>query len=703
MNSIMRKSHPIRLKASLAERQVDRLRLVVLGVALLIAPWAWVGEATNPRLALLLLAIGWVYGLVLVFGVPPRPGLLRSHITTAVDGLLSLGWIAATGGVYSPAYALLFIIAFATAVRYPPRVTWWTTGLLAVGYLGMLALRGQLVPHLYASFIRVAVFLTGMYLGLEISRVTLRQTLERVALEHQRAVQETRARLIALLQSSQDAIIGLDPTGLITHWNPGAEHITGYAEPEAVGRPITFLLEAHPARRLGNFLARAVKGGASEPLEEDFRTREGLVRTLSLTAAPVRDEEGRLVALSVIARDVTVRNQAERELRESQRLLEESQRQAHLGSFEWSAAQDRSLWSAELYRLVGVDPRTSAPGLEAFLEHLHPEDRGRLRAEVLRLLREGGTFDLECRVLRAGGAPRWLRLRGEAEGPPAAPLVLRGTAQDITELRAALEARMRLAEEHAARMAAEEALHVRDDFITVAAHELKTPLTSLKLHLQAALKAVSGDSQEARASRSRLERAVRQATRLDQLVESLLDVSRVARGRLDLVPRPTDLAEHVRASAERFAESAARAGCELHLSADVPVVGEWDPLRIDQLIDNLLSNAIKYGAGRPVEVTVSQVHGVARLRVRDHGISIRPEDRARIFERFERAVSSRHFGGLGLGLWVVREVASAMGGRATVRSTPGEGSTFIVSLPLHPEYTAAEDGSSRPPVSGLPA
>jgi hypothetical protein len=138
MISIMRKSHLIRLKAMLAERQVDRLRLVILCVALPIVPWAWVGEATSPRLALLLLAIGWVYALVL-FGVPPRHGLLRSHVTTAVDGVLSLGWIAATGGVYSPAYALLFVIAFATAVRYPPRVAWWTSGLLAAGYLGMLA------------------------------------------------------------------------------------------------------------------------------------------------------------------------------------------------------------------------------------------------------------------------------------------------------------------------------------------------------------------------------------------------------------------------------------------------------------------------------------------------------------------------------------------------------------------------------------
>jgi signal transduction histidine kinase len=132
------------------------------------------------------------------------------------------------------------------------------------------------------------------------------------------------------------------------------------------------------------------------------------------------------------------------------------------------------------------------------------------------------------------------------------------------------------------------------------------------------------------------------------------------------------------------------------------VRGEWDPLRIDQLIDNLLSNALKYGAGRPVEVAVSEEQGVARLVVRDHGISIRPEDRARIFERFERAVSSRHFGGLGLGLWVVREVVQALGGQVTVQSTAGEGSTFVVSLPLHPEFTAAGGGSPRPPANGLP-
>jgi signal transduction histidine kinase len=125
-----------------------------------------------------------------------------------------------------------------------------------------------------------------------------------------------------------------------------------------------------------------------------------------------------------------------------------------------------------------------------------------------------------------------------------------------------------------------------------------------------------------------------------------------------------------------------RSGCEVRLAADVPVVGQWDRLRLEQVLVNLLSNAAKYGAGHPVTVTVEAVGACGRLSVADGGIGIAPEDHERIFERFERTASAQHFTGLGLGLWITRRIVEALGGTIRVKSAQGQGSTFTLELPV---------------------
>ena len=131
-----------------------------------------------------------------------------------------------------------------------------------------------------------------------------------------------------------------------------------------------------------------------------------------------------------------------------------------------------------------------------------------------------------------------------------------------------------------------------------------------------------------------------------------------------------------------LAADARRAGCEVHVDGDGGVGGHWDRARLDQVVTNLLSNAIKYGAGAPVRITISKNAVTARLVVRDHGIGVAAAERGRIFERFERAVSAKHYGGLGLGLYIVRRIVDAHGGTVTVESTPGAGAQFTVELPL---------------------
>jgi signal transduction histidine kinase len=230
---------------------------------------------------------------------------------------------------------------------------------------------------------------------------------------------------------------------------------------------------------------------------------------------------------------------------------------------------------------------------------------------------------------------------------------------------------------------AKEAVAQRDEFLSVASHELRTPVTSLQLAVQSALSL--GSDAPPGFLRHALETSERQTRRLGRLVDALLDVTRAQAGRLELEREPTDLGAIVKEVVSLLGADARRASCEVQLELAPGVVGNWDKARIDQVVTNLLSNAIKYGAGAPIRVTVSKEHAQARLSVRDQGIGVAAAERGRIFERFERAVSAKHYGGLGLGLYIVRRIVAAHGGSVSVESTPGAGADFTVELPLEPQ------------------
>ncbi|MFP2911134.1 sensor histidine kinase [Pyxidicoccus sp. 3LFB2] len=231
---------------------------------------------------------------------------------------------------------------------------------------------------------------------------------------------------------------------------------------------------------------------------------------------------------------------------------------------------------------------------------------------------------------------------------------------------------------------AEQAVATRDEFLSVASHELKTPLTPLSLRLQTLKRELAAPIPAAQPERvqSHLDVAQRQVKKLVELVDDLLDVSRISAGRLELSPTRVDLATVVREAVARFEPEAARVGCQLTLHVDGPLMGRVDPRRFEQVLDNLLSNALKYGAGKPVHVRLERQDTRARLTVRDEGMGIAPEALERIFNRFERAVSGRHFGGLGLGLYIVRRIVTASGGTISAASVQGQGATFTVELPL---------------------
>ena len=227
------------------------------------------------------------------------------------------------------------------------------------------------------------------------------------------------------------------------------------------------------------------------------------------------------------------------------------------------------------------------------------------------------------------------------------------------------------------------AINVRDEFLVIASHELRTPLTSLQLQLQSAQRTIAGSplyplgEQVSR----RLRLAAKQSTRLNSLIEGLLDVSRITQGSVVHKVERLDIVAAVRDIVERNRDAAERPGCTLEFVGKTLIEGNWDPEKLEQVVTNLISNAVKYGPGKPIVVTVDQKGRDVRIIVRDGGIGIAEADVKRIFKRFERAVSADNYGGFGLGLFIAHEIVEYYGGSIEVSSKLTEGSTFTVFLP----------------------
>jgi PAS domain S-box-containing protein len=341
---------------------------------------------------------------------------------------------------------------------------------------------------------------------------------------------------------------------------------------------------------------------------------------------------------------------------------------------------------AEVLRRSGA-PTPGEPGLVGLLL---PQDTPQLLPEVTPALLQSLTQDAEhLRLMRVLGPHSLLAVPLRARGRTLGALVLftfSGRVFGPEDLRFTedLADRIALSVDNVLLFReARQAVAQRDEFFTVAAHELRTPTTALKLNVQSLLRGARRGEAGALPSPflGKLENIDRHAGRLNALVNELLDVTRIHAGRLRLDLEEVDLTALVQDVAARFELPATQARSPLLLESPGPIVGTWDRLRLEQVVTNLLSNALKYGTGKPVRLRVETSGGLARLEVRDEGIGIAPESLPRIFGRFERAVSDRHYGGLGLGLYITRQIVEALGGTVGVRSAPGAGATFTVELP----------------------
>ena len=223
------------------------------------------------------------------------------------------------------------------------------------------------------------------------------------------------------------------------------------------------------------------------------------------------------------------------------------------------------------------------------------------------------------------------------------------------------------------------AIAARDEFIAIAAHELRNPMTPIVGQVQLLVSRAHREGVSPALLRG-LELLAQAVDHYVQRATTLLEITRLNAGPVRLEPSTFDLCELVSDCVRKYEQLAARAGSILHCELEPPVMGTWDRLATEQILDNLVSNAIRYGDGEPVSVHVASDPAWVVVRVVDHGIGIAAADRERIFQRFERASGARS-GGFGIGLWLSRKLVEAQAGSLELESEPGEGSTFIVRLP----------------------
>jgi PAS domain S-box-containing protein len=495
---------------------------------------------------------------------------------------------------------------------------------------------------------------------------------------------ELENRLELVIGAIRDhAIFMIDPAGKIESWNLGAQVIKGYQADEAIGQSIEMfytpedIADGRPKR----LLAEARRLGHVE--DEGWRVRKDGTRFWAdVVVTAIHDATGELIGFAKITRDLTDKRDAE-----TARVADAARFQAIIEN-----ARD--------YAIFMLDPEghvvTWNPGAQRIKGYAADEIIGRhfstfyppevartgLCEQELVTAVADGRFEAEGWRVRKDGTQFWANVVITAlRDRHGTHIGFSKITRDLTERRRAEEDRLQLAE-------AEAALRMRDEFMSIAAHELRTPLVALQLQIESLREL--GAAFDAK-THAKLDRAERNVARLSDLIATLLDASRMATGQLALTLAEVDLAKIVADTIDRQTETAIAAKCEVRARLEPGLRGSFDGLRVGQIVANLLANAFKYAAGTPLDVTLVREGDEAVLTVADRGPGIPEEQREKIFGRFARAVPARNFGGLGLGLYLAREIATAHGG--SIRALPRDGGGALVEVRLPLGHTGSMEGA----------
>lgn len=517
----------------------------------------------------------------------------------------------------------------------------------------------------------------------------------------QHEIIDSNERFRLLIDGVKDyAIYMLDPTGRIVSWNTGAEHIKGYSKHEVIGQHFSLFFTAEDVERgkPARMLEIARREGKYQ--EEGWRVRkDGSLFWASIVLSALYDSEGALRGFGKITRDMTEARQAQEALRLSEerfRLLIEGVRDyaifllaptGHIASWN-SGAQVIKGYAAQ--EIIG----------QHFSIFYPPEDvRDGKPERELRIAVAEGRYHEEGWRIRKDGSRFWASVLITALFDAHGQLYGFGkVTRDMTERKLAEEQRellyereLQLMHEREVRAQMEMAERLRDSFLTVLAHELRTPLTSLLGNAELLLRRGQREGELSERGQRNMKVIINQASRLNDMISLQLDISRLHTGQLQIQVAPLDIGALVQQVVEEFLPTLTRHTIS-YTGPSTPLLVEGDQLRLFQVLQNLVQNAIKYSpAGGEVQITVEPADTTVRVAVGDTGMGIPKSALPHLFQRFYRAsnVDEQQISGLGIGLYVVKELIALHGGSVDVVSEEGHGSTFSFVLPLLEDRKAA--------------
>ncbi|HEY0606591.1 MAG TPA: PAS domain S-box protein [Herpetosiphonaceae bacterium] len=545
-----------------------------------------------------------------------------------------------------------------------------------------------------------------------------------IAIERTRtgdALQNALQRLTFHVENTPLGLIEWDQHFHALRWSQGAERIFGWQAHEVLGKSPSEWQFVHPEddEVVAQVIAQMMGGVELRTVTTNRNfTKDGRVIYCVWYSSALLNSAGNPVSVLSLVEDVTARRQAEESLRflaEASAILASSlDYEKTLATLAHLVVPSRADWCSidmvvgdGIVRSLVVAHKDPAKVAVAQQVHQHYPYNPNAAYGIGRVMRTGKSDMLaevtdEVFVTSARSPEHLARLRASGIiSYMCVPLIARQRILGVLTFissesgRRYTEADLALAEDLAQRAAiavdnsrlyqeSQEGILARDEFLSIASHELKTPITSLQLQAQSLIRnAKKGGLSSIGQERllHKLDLITQQTERLTKLTNDLLDVARIRAGRIEMRLEEIDLTQAVREVVLRFEDQIEAAGCSLALDAEPGAMISADRIRLEQVVTNLLSNAIKYGAGQPIEIAVETTATSARLMIRDHGIGIAPDHLERIFVRFERAVSSRNYGGLGLGLYIARQIVESLGGSIQVTSELGVGSTFVVILP----------------------
>ena len=464
-----------------------------------------------------------------------------------------------------------------------------------------------------------------------------------------------------VMTHSPNGIVIKDLDGRYRKVNPRLEQLLGIRPGEATGKLDSDVFPPEVSERLRAIDEKAVQTRAPLKTEERVDTKDG-PRDFLVTKVPLLEENGRVFAVCAIWADITDQKRAEDALRQSASDLREAQRVAHVGSWSWDPKTDTPRLSDELYRLFGLDPNLPVPKLFSEDSNVFtPESLAALRAGIAEVLAKGKPYQLELEVVRPDGSRRWLAAHGDAVRDESGQICeITGTAQDITELKKLQQ--------------------LREEWTSVIAHDLRQPIGVITSAAEFLPELHDGAMNEREMTVAR--RIGASARALARMVDDLLDLSLLEADRLKLERAWIDPRGLVRETVDRLSHVTGTGRVKISEHGAIARVFA-DPMRVGQVLGNLISNAVKYGdESAEILVEMNKKGDEVELSVTNRGKGISSEDLPRVFGRFVRAKGARSgASGLGVGLYIAKGLIEAHGGRMWAESTPGETTTFHLTLP----------------------